>query len=96
MTSGANDFAEIKTDKRPVPLEEISITYDRYSLKKIEGNAPFLRCAHVINEKQILSLAKKYEVDYEKTDGMNFWEEGDKLEYKIFKKIEEEIKEMIL
>ena len=56
------DFAEIRTDKRPVPLEEISITYDRYSLKKIEGNAPFLRCAHVINEKQILSLAKKYEV----------------------------------
>lgn len=45
---------------------------------------------------EVIPLAKKYEVEYEKVDGMDFWEEGESLEYKILKKIEEEMEKVIL
>lgn len=45
---------------------------------------------------EVIPLAEKYEVEYEKVDGMDFWEEGESLEYKILKKIEEEMEKVIL
>lgn len=44
----------------------------------------------------LIPLAKKYEVEHKKIDGMNFWEEGEQLEFEIFEKIKQEIEEVIL
>lgn len=84
-------------------MDKAELIRDLMELAWLQGNheCRFMYCEkdEIAAKEQfddLIPLAKKYEVDYEKTDGMNFWEEGDKLEYKIFKKIEEEIKEMIL
>lgn len=84
-------------------MDKTELIRDLMELAWLQGNH---ECRFVYCEKdeiaaeesfdEVIPLAKKYEVEYEKVDGMDFWEEGENLEYKILKKIEEEMEKVIL
>ena len=84
-------------------MDKAELIRDLMELSWLQGNheCRFMYCEkdEIAAEEsfdEVIPLAKKYEVEYEKVDGMDFWEEGENLEYKILKKIEEEMEKVIL
>lgn len=84
-------------------MDKAELIRDLMELAWLQGNheCRFMYCEkdEIASEEcfdDLVPLAKKYEVDHEKIDGMNFWEEGERLEFEILGKIEEEINKVIL
>lgn len=84
-------------------MDKAELIRDLMELAWLQGNheCRFMYCEkdEIAAEESfddLIPLAKKYEVEYEKIDGMNFWEEGERLEFEILGKIEEEINKVIL
>lgn len=84
-------------------MDKAELIRDLMELAWLQGNheCRFMYCKkdEIAAEEsfdEVIPLAEKYEVEYEKVDGMDFWEEGEQLEFKIFEKIKQEIEEVIL
>lgn len=84
-------------------MDKAELIRDLMELAWLQGNheCRFMYCEkdEIAAEEcfdDLIPLAKKYEVEHEKIDGMNFWEEGERLEFEILGKIEEEINKVIL
>ena len=84
-------------------MDKAELIRDLMELAWLQGNheCRFMYCKkdEIAAEEafdEVIPLAEKYEVEYEKVDRMDFWEEGESLEYKILKKIEEEMEKVIL
>lgn len=55
-------YTEIKTEKRPVSLREISTVYSDSGIEHVDGTAPFLHRARIFTQKELQAMENKYGV----------------------------------